>query len=953
MGGPFLQVKKMTKYAVGQRWISEMEPELGLGKIEAVEHRRVHVLYPSGDVKRLYAKESAPIKRVRFHPGDRLRSVSGDFFTVETVDEADSLLVYKGEGHEIREDRLSGLTAISTPRDRLMAGQVDSGNLFDLRFEVLENQHRHGSSEVRGFSGPRVQLLAHQFFIAGEVSSRRLPRVLLSDETGLGKTIEACLIMHRLILQQRVSRVLIVVPDALVVQWFVELVRRFNMLFSILDEDYVNALSHDKESLSKGLEESFVLCSLSFLTASEKAAALINHTAWDLLVVDEAHHLKVKSPSYERVKTLSRKISRLLLLTATPRQLGVRSHFARLRLLDPDRYHDFDAFAKAENTYHETAVIADRILNRKKLTPKDLSLLSTFKGKERQTLDQYIGSEKTVDGAVVADIVKTFIDRHGVGRVMFRNTRDIVTGFPGRTAKLSPLLPLENEDKVLNRLRREFKADQEKNPAPLKFDLENDLRITWLADFLRRFKDEKVLLICTTQEKAKLIHSALQKVVNIKAGLFHQGMSLVQRDRNAAWFSDPKGARLLICSEIGSEGRNFQFAHHLVLFDLPVDPELLEQRIGRLDRIGQTSTIHIHVPFVKKSPYEILARWFHEGIGLFEKNIPGSGIIMAHFKKQILKLAHDATDTFEQDTDQLIKATRTYAKEQIEIVKAGRDRLLEINSFHPEKADKLIQKIRNVDADGVFAPFAEKLLDSCGIQMEPVTKRTYRLKPDLRYTESLPGFRHKKRMITCDREKALDREDLDFLTWDHPMITGAMELFLGTGKGNSAFAVLPDQNADGLFLELVFVFESIAPPSLCVGRFLPPTPIRVVVDHLLKNRTPNIQKAIEKKGLKEGNSKKLSSVLQVGGRVLVQMVEKGRQTAKNQTTGLLDFANRKAENTLDQEIDRLYALKKINPNIRDNEIDAVKKEKQAVLNALSQPVLRLDAARLIMGIQNG
>ena len=108
-----------------------------------------------------------------------------------------------------------------------------------------------------------------------------------------------------------------------------------------------------------------------------------------------------------------------------------------------------------------------------------------------------------------------------------------------------------------------------------------------------------MLLICRTQRKAAAIEAALQAAHDdSRWRAFHEGLTLVQRDRGAAWFADPDGARLLICSEIGSEGRNFQFAHHLVLFDLPLDPALLEQRIGRLDRIGQHDEIQVHVPFV-------------------------------------------------------------------------------------------------------------------------------------------------------------------------------------------------------------------------------------------------------------------------------------------------------------------------------------------------------------------
>jgi ATP-dependent helicase HepA len=136
--------------------------------------------------------------------------------------------------------------------------------------------------------------------------------------------------------------------------------------------------------------------------------------------------------------------------------------------------------------------------------------------------------------------------------------------------------------------------------------------VKWLAALLKQLGDQKVLLICRTRELASEIHEKLLREINVNAALFHEGLTMMQRDRHAAFFADEDGARVLLCSEIGSEGRNFQFAHHLVLFDLPRDPELLEQRIGRLDRIGQTSTIHIHVPFIKQTTEEVLARWYHE-----------------------------------------------------------------------------------------------------------------------------------------------------------------------------------------------------------------------------------------------------------------------------------------------------------------------------------------------------
>src|SRR5690606_21771239 len=135
------------------------------------------------------------------------------------------------------------------------------------------------------------------------------------------------------------------------------------------------------------------------------------------------------------------------------------------------------------------------------------------------------------------------------------------------------------------------------------------------------------------------LEAAIKERFNLNLALFHEGLPLVQRDRQAAWFAEPDGAQLLICSEIGSEGRNFQFAHHLVLFDLPLNPGLIEQRIGRLDRIGQTQTIRIHVPYVTGSSEEGVVEWYHRGLDAFETSLHGGNDYQEKFKERLLQLA--------------------------------------------------------------------------------------------------------------------------------------------------------------------------------------------------------------------------------------------------------------------------------------------------------------------------
>src|SRR5690606_2451823 len=126
--------------------------------------------------------------------------------------------------------------------------------------------------------------------------------------------------------------------------------------------------------------------------------------------------------------------------------------------------------------------------------------------------------------------------------------------------------------------------------------------VVWLADWLKEHRRQKVLVICADAETAQTLEDYLRLRKGLLTAVFHEGLSLIERDRAAAYFADmEEGAQVLICSEIGSEGRNFQFAHDLVMFDLPLNPDLLEQRIGRLDRIGQTEEVNIHVPYYTDS----------------------------------------------------------------------------------------------------------------------------------------------------------------------------------------------------------------------------------------------------------------------------------------------------------------------------------------------------------------
>ncbi len=899
----------------GQRWVSDTEPELGLGVVENAGSGRVAVIFPATGERRQYALSSAPLRRVKFGVGDRIKLADGVEGTVDAVAERGGLLFYTIGAREAGEGELSDKISFSKPEDRLFAGKTDDSHTFDLRVEALRRRGEMRRSPVRGFVGGRVDLLPHQMFIAGEVASRLVPRVLLADEVGLGKTIEAGLILHRLHLTGRAGRVLILVPEPLIHQWFVELLRRFNLLFSLFDAERCEAIEQGEPGVNPFLDSQLVLCSVGFLAGDPIRAAQALDAGWDLLIVDEAHHLEwhpdAPSPQYLLVEALARKTSGLLLLTATPQQLGPEGHFARLRLLDPDRYADLAQFLEESAHFEQVAMAVDRVLSGKPPAKQDRALFALKSARVRRHSDELAAGDEGARALLVAAL----LDEFGTGRVMFRNTRAALAGFPGRRANLIAL-----DDGI-------------------------EARIKWLATLLRKLRNEKLLLICRSRALAEDIHARLQREINVSSGLFHEGLTLMQRDRNAAYFAEDDGARILICSEIGSEGRNFQFAHHLVLFDLPEDPELLEQRIGRLDRIGQSATITIHVPYSEGTDSELFARWYHEGLGAFEKNVHGATEIAATLAKEVRALREKFTRS---RFDALIAKSRDLHARVARKLERGHDRLLELNSCKPALAGDTIRAIREMDADPAFEEFFINLLDHFGVHIEELGSRGYLIKPGHLITDAFPVIPADGTSVTLDRARALSREDLGFMSWDHPILRSALDLLLGSEAGNAAFAVWKAPGPEAIFIEIHSVVETIAPPVLHADRFLAPTPIRIVVDHTLADRSGDT--ALRGANFEKGDIHRLLDKPAMKQKLLPAMLDKAQSLAAAGMKTLVAAAFREMDGKLREELDRLTDLREINDHVRPEEITSLGDHRDALRAAITGAHLRLDAVRLILRV---
>lgn len=933
------------EYIIGQRWVSHADTQLGLGIISDLDGRLVTVSFPAVAEERTYAMDNAPLSRLRYKEGDQITTLDDDELVVTSVEEVRGLLFYTGVDHHdveqtIPELELDCFIQLTTPQQRLLNGQFDKLAAYQLRTQTLEHTNRLQQSPARGLMGSRTSLLKHQVYIASEVGQRYAPRVLLADEVGLGKTIEAGMIIHQQLITGRASRILIIVPSTLIHQWLVEMLRRFNLHFSIFDQDRIDSTDSDQNPFES---EQLILCSLEFLVNRTELHQELLSSKWDLTIVDEAHHLQWSpdsvSEEYELIEQLAAVSAGILLLTATPEQVGISSHFARLRLLDPTRFFDLDTFIEEEKTYVELNGLVSAV--------KDGSVWQ-----DPQRLDKlkdYLMGELPENGDTDEAgklIISKLLDRHGTGRVLFRNTRAAIKGFPERILCSHPLVcPEVYLQAKTNDLREMLFPELQLTDSNW---LDCDPRVSWLKDLLKNIRPEKVLVICANAQTALSLEHHLHMHAGIRSAAFYEGLSILERDRAAAYFAESEGgAQVLICSEIGSEGRNFQFAHHLVLFDLPLNPDLLEQRIGRLDRIGQSEDIKIHVPWLQGTAQQTLFQWFDQGLAVFDKSCAAGQAIYEKFADRLALQLNKADD----DLPALITDTANFTEQTHKALRDGRDQLLELNSCNPEQAAAIIDTIDESEQSEVLADYMERLCDQFGVDYDYHSEHSLILRPgEHMLTGYFPGLNEDGTSVTFNREKALSREDLQFLSWEHPMVSEAMEMVLTTELGNSAIATinLKGLQPGTLLVETFFSAHCVAPKDLQVNRFLPLNPMRLLVDVNGKDLsaildTDRLNRLCEKLKRTTGQAiiKQVSSEIEI-------MLDRASALAQLQLDAILDTSIDRLHTELNGEIQRLSALRRVNPSIRQAEIDHIQYQMEETELHIRHASLQAEAIRLVI-----
>lgn len=489
-----------------------------------------------------------------------------------------------------------------------------------------------------------VEHLPHQIETVRKVLRHFRGRVLLADEVGLGKTIEACLLLREYLLRGMARRVLILVPAPLVSQWHEELSGKFELDFALPPKG-VAADRHEFWA-----QQDLVLASLPFVKTKRRAAIVAAHP-WDLVIVDEAHHCKNRETlNWQLVNSLQRRF--MFLLSATPVQNNLVELYNLLTLLLPGHLRTEADFKKQ---YVKRGSPRDP-LNRERLR----SLLGEVMVRNTRSLVQlnlpprYAQTVLARPEGAEAELYRkltAFLRTRGIGLADAAESTDETseddlgaTDAP-TTARSEPGVPAPVSRWQLSRLL----AAQGSHPVTVAASLERianadpeAAELARLAASIRESAKDACLLELVQQSQGHklLIFVSFRRTLDHLEGLFRSQalaysvfsgeQSAHEKDAAVAAFRDR--VPIMLCTESGGEGRNLQFADTLINYDLPWNPMKIEQRVGRLHRYGQKREVFVLNLCTADSLEARILNVLNEKIRMFELVVGEVGSILGNLQ---------------------------------------------------------------------------------------------------------------------------------------------------------------------------------------------------------------------------------------------------------------------------------------------------------------------------------
>jgi superfamily II DNA or RNA helicase len=450
----------------------------------------------------------------------------------------------------------------------------------------------------------------HQVNAVKAVISKFRGRALLCDEVGLGKTIEACLVMLEYLQRGLIKNALILAPPSLTGQWQEELRRKFGLDFVINDEPRFQGWDQHK----------FILASLSKAKLSPHREALCRRE-FDLVIVDEAHHLRNRSTkSWQLVSELKKR--HILFLTATPMQNGLSDIYSLVTLLKPGHLKTYKEFQRqfvsrtsefVPRNLDQLRGLLQGVMVRNKRSHTNV-ILSKRHARTIELEPETAESEyyERITALVrraafrTTDCGKPIVDAFSLQHLQLEAGSSIPATLPTLRKLAERDLPSSYREEILSVLERGKILAQSYASISSKAKA--------LVDLLKSYGD-KMIVFTRFHETLVFLSRYLQER-GISTALFHGGMRRAEKDAEIQRFMD--GAQVLISSESGGEGRNLQFCRALLNYDLPWNPMKIEQRIGRIHRLGQERDVHIFNLSARGTAESYVLQLLDKKINLFE-----------------------------------------------------------------------------------------------------------------------------------------------------------------------------------------------------------------------------------------------------------------------------------------------------------------------------------------------
>jgi len=470
-----------------------------------------------------------------------------------------------------------------------------------------------------------VELLEHQLRTARTVLRQLRGRALLCDEVGLGKTIEAGIVLLELVVRRLARRVLILTPPSLVEQWQGEMRRKFGLDFVAHDDP-----AFRERGMQAWARHDHIIASYHTAKRDPHRSAILS-CDWDMVIVDEAHHCRRRETRlWHLVAQLRKKY--ILLLTATPVQNDLEELFNLVTLLQPG------LLSTARRFHHEFVDRRDRLVPRNldrlhallreamvRNTRATVNLSFTRRLARTETVTPE-ERERTLYGEVsqfVREHLRNEGEQRGLSRMLLLTVQKELGSL---TCAAAPTLDrVAQHEGLPTAVRQRARA-----LAEAAGRMDGSGKVDRLLGLLREFPD-KMVIFTQFRETQRVLERRLREA-GTEVSSFHGALSRLQKEDAIRRFQGP--ARILLSTDAGSEGRNLQFCNAVCNFDLPWNPMKIEQRIGRLSRIGQTRDVHVFNLVAAETLEAAVLHLLEAKIAMFELVIGEIDVILGNLDEE-------------------------------------------------------------------------------------------------------------------------------------------------------------------------------------------------------------------------------------------------------------------------------------------------------------------------------